>query len=342
MTRRRLAPWPVVALALLLGACAGGDLGHLPATPGVAAAPIRPPLLATHWFRADDGAVLPLHIWLPKGKVEATILALHGFDDYSNAFAGAAAEWAKHGIATYAYDQRGFGQAPDRGYWVGTYRLDQDAAIASRLVAARHPGVPHFLLGESMGGAVAITAVTGAVGALRPVADGIILVAPAVWGRATMNVFERVALWAGDTVVPGLTLTGSGLHIMASDNIPMLRALGRDPLVIKATRVDTIYGLVNIMDRALAAAPRLDLPMLLLYGQHDEIIPRDAVETMIAELPRQGAAMRRIAWYPDGYHMLLRDLDGKIVQRDIERWIADPAAPLPSGADRDAAPLVTA
>jgi len=336
MKHRWLKLGHILALTLALAGCGGGGyLERLPPAPGIAGLEATPHLTATD-FRADDGARLPLRIWRPEGKVRATILALHGFDDYSNAFAGAAAEWARHGIATYAYDQRGFGAAPDRGYWAGTYRLDQDAAIASRLVAAHNPGVPHYLLGESMGGAVAITAVTGAAGAERPVADGVILVAPAVWGRVTMNVFERVALWVGDRVAPGLALTGQGLHIMASDNIAMLRALGRDPLVIKATRIETIYGLVDLMDRALAAAPRLKERMLLLYGEHDELIPRDAVETMIDNLPPRAAVRQRIAWYPQGYHMLLRDLDGLVVQRDIESWIFDPAAPLPSGADHNA------
>ena len=314
-------------LALLLAACAGGGLGSLPRAPGLAASA---PQLADDSFLAEDGARLPLRVWRPDGKVTATILAVHGFNDYSNAFAGPAEEWARHGVATYAYDQRGFGQAPDRGYWVGARRLEADLAIASRLVAARHPGVPHYLLGESMGGAVIMAALAGPD---RPVADGIILSAPAVWGRTTMNVFERVALWTTYQVWPGLTLTGRGLHIVPSDNIAMLRALARDPLVIKETRVDALKGLVDLMDQALASAPKLDEPMLLLYGKRDEIIPPEPIRRMIAALPQKGAARRRIAWYPDGYHMLLRDLDAPVVLRDIESWIVDPTAPLPSGAD---------
>ncbi len=149
-----------------------------------------------------------LRAWLPEGKPRAVILALHGFNDYSNAFDKPGKEWAKHGVATYAYDQRGFGRAPDRGRWAGAWRLDTDLAEASRLLRARYPGVPLFMLGESMGGAVVITAVAGTAGAPKPICDGIVLVAPAVWGRVTMSVFERVALWAGDALFPGLELTG--------------------------------------------------------------------------------------------------------------------------------------
>jgi len=329
-----------LALLLLLGGCAGIGLGGMPRE---AAAPVpTEPHFAADAFLAEDGARLPLHAWLPDGPVKATVLAVHGFNDYSNAFAGPAEEWAKHGIATYAYDQRGFGQAPDRSFWVGAQRLDQDLVIASRLVAARHPGVPHLLLGESMGGAVVITAMAGAAGAERPTADGVILSAPAVWGRATMNLFERVALWTAYQTMPSLTLTGSGIKIVPSDNVAMLRALWRDPLIIKATRVDALKGLVDLMDMALDAAPRLGGPVLLLYGERDEIIPAPPVRLMIAQMPARTAPERRIAFYPNGYHMLLRDLEAPVVLHDVESWIADRARPLPSGADRNTGPLVAA
>jgi acylglycerol lipase len=317
-------------LALALAACAGLGVGPLPRT---AVVPTEPQL-ASDAFLADDGARLPLREWLPHGPVKATILALHGFNDYSNAFAGPAAVWAEHGIATYAYDQRGFGQAPDRGYWVGAERLDQDVAIASRLVAESDPRVPHYILGESMGGAIAITAAAGTAGAARPIEDGLILVAPAVWGRATMNLVERVALWSAYNTMPGLLLTGQGLNILPSDNIAMLRRLAADPLVIKATRVDAIEGLVDLMDLALASAPKLRPPILLLYGARDELIPAPPMRLFVAALPHSEDARDRIAFYHDGYHMLLRDLEAPLVIHDVESWALDPSAPLPSGADR--------
>ena len=196
-----------------------------------------------------------MRLWQPDvahgAKVDAVIVALHGFNDYSNAFKGPGEAWAKQGIATLAYDQRGFGAAPERGLWPGRAVLAGDAATATRLAHQRFPGVPVYLLGESMGGAVAIVAATGATTAERPVYDGLILVAPAVWGRRTMGFFPKAALWVASHTIPDMTFTGSGFHIKPSDNMEMLRAFVRDPLVIKATRVDSIKGLVDLMDAAL-------------------------------------------------------------------------------------------
>jgi acylglycerol lipase len=339
--RRRAPGLATLLLAALLAACAGQSTGHLsaPAAVGNAVPPAGPPLaprLADKVLIAADGTRLPLRVWLPQGKPKAVILALHGFNDYSNAFTGPAEAWAKDGIATYAYDQRGFGEAPLRGRWPGAQALTDDLAAASRLLHARYPGVPLYLLGESMGGAVVIAAVTGAAGSPPPEADGIILTAPAVWGRNTMNVFERAALWTGDVLFPAMTLTGRGLKIKPSDNFEMMLGLARDPLVIKETRVDTIKGLVDLMDVALAAAPAVTAPMLLLAGDRDEVVPTGATRTWIEHLPYQARMTRRIALYADGYHMLLRDLEAPLVLNDVASWIADHRAPLPSGADRRA------
>ena len=288
-------------------------------------------------FVAADGQALPLRKWLPRSQIKAVILALHGFNDYSKSFEGPGEAWAKAGIATYAYDQRGFGAAPDRGFWPGRAALAADVATAARILRPRYPGVPLYLLGESMGGAVAVVAMTGESGTPVPDVDGLILTAPAVWGRSTMDLLPRVALWGGVRLMPGLTLTGRGLEKKPSDNIAMLRALSRDPLVIKETRVDTIYGLVDLMDAALDSAPFLETPLLVMYGAKDKIVPKSPIRRFVGSLPPECRRGARLAWYKDGYHMLLRDLEGPVVAADVASWVLVPAAPLPSGADRTAA-----
>jgi alpha-beta hydrolase superfamily lysophospholipase len=327
-----------LALVLFgLGACAPTvDRSAPPAARGAASKPGPKPVPAFigDAFVTADGQRLPLRRWLPDGPVKAVILALHGFNDYSNAFAMPAVVWAKDGIATYAYDQRGFGAAPERGLWPGRAALAADAATACAILRRIYPGVPLYLLGESMGGAVAVVAMTGESGTPIPDVAGVILAAPAVWGRTTMDIGPRLALWIGVRLMPGLTLTGQSLHILASDNIPMLRALGRDPLVIKETRVDTIWGLVNLMDAALDAAPRLRAPLLVMYGAHDEIIPQRPLRRFVRALPPDPRDRRTLAYYRHGYHMLLRDLDGPRVAADIAGWVLVPGAPLASGADR--------
>jgi acylglycerol lipase len=294
----------------------------------------REPQLADAALVAADGALLPLRRWLPAGKPRAVVLALHGFNDYSNAFALPAPAWAAAGIATYAYDQRGFGAAPGRGHWPGAAALVGDAVVAAKLLRARYPDVPLYLLGESMGGAVAM--LTAAAPVKVPV-DGLVLVAPAVWGRQTMNFWERAGLWLAE-LFPAVHVSARDLpvKVRASDNVAMLRAFSADPLVIKDTRTEAVVGLVDLMGAALDVAPSIDLPALVLYGAHDEIVPRGPVARMVASLPLEARARQDVALYPNGWHMLLRDLYGAVPTRDIAAWMLDRGDPLPSGADREA------
>lgn len=333
-----------VLIVLLLAACGSADhrdirFAGTPASSPSAQIAVSPSFTGSE-FVADDGARLPLRRWLPRMPPSAVILALHGFGDYSHAFEKPAASWAARGIATYAYDQRGFGAAPGHGLWAGEGRLALDAIEAARLLRQAYPGRPLYLLGESMGGAIALLAATGQTkdfaappGTVTAPVDGLILSAPALWARSTMDLLPRVALFVSARLFPDMTVTGSGLHIQASDNMPMLEALARDPLVLKGSRVDAVYGLVDLMDDALAAAPHLTLPTLLLYGAHDEVIPRHPIAEFVAHLPADPGRQRRLAYYRRGYHLLLRDLEGPLVANDVASWVRDRHASLPSGAD---------
>jgi acylglycerol lipase len=300
---------------------------------------IAPPVLAQNEsaWQAGDGRELPLHRWLPLSPAvpKAIILAVHGFNDYSNAFTEAAEWFARQSIATYAPDQRGFGRSPYTGYWSGSDRMADDLAELHGLLRQRHPGVPIYWLGESMGGAVMLHGLMRNA-AVRPA--GVVLVAPAVWGRSSMPLLYRMALFVTSYTIPWKTFTGSGLKIQASDNIEMLRRLSRDPLFIKATRVDAIHGLVNLMDEAALARP-VDVPMLLLYGVKDQVIPKAPVERFVETLKATPRIDMRVAVYDQGWHMLLRDLQAETVLRDIAAWIGDARVALPSGAERNTLPL---
>jgi acylglycerol lipase len=313
---------PALALCLALAGCAKA----VKPSPPVAAEAT----LARAHFVTSDGAVLPVRGWLPKaGSPKAVILALHGFNDYSKAFALPGEYLSSQGIALYAYDQRGFGNAPGRGTWAGAEVYAADVTEFTRQLRKRYGGTPIYLLGESMGGAVAMVAMASGQ---PPDADGVILSAPAVWARDTMPWYQRALLSVCEATVPDLELTGEGLHIQASDNIEILKGLGRDPLVIKATRVEAIAGLADLMDQAQARAGRLKPPVLLLYGEKDQVIPKEPVTLMLKKLPKGTAT--RIGFYESGYHMLLRDLHADRVWQDIAAWVDDRAQPLPSGAEQ--------
>ncbi len=306
MSRRASSPFALVLL--FVAACA-----PVLAPGGIENAT---PSLTDTALLTRDGEKLPLKTWAPEHPT-AVIVALHGMGDYSNFIVLPAEEWVKHGIAIIAYDQRGFGASDNAGLWSGSDAMRRDFVDVVAAARVKYPGLPLFALGESMGGAVVLSELAEPD---MPKVDGVILVAPAVWSRDDMPFTYRALLWLTAHTFPGLTTSGRGVvHIWPSDNIPMLRAYARDPLVQKVTRADAVWGLVNLMDEARHAPERLKdtPPILLLYGRNDQVIPAAPTEAVVSVLGNKAEVHR----YEHGYHMLLRDLDRAVVWQDVVGWL---------------------
>jgi alpha-beta hydrolase superfamily lysophospholipase len=329
MRRARAVGAGLLGLALCLSAaCAPTIQRALPVTADFAG-----PRFEADRFVSFDGARLGLKTWAPppeRGEPWAVVVGLHGMNDHAGTFSMAGPWWAARGVATYAYDARGFGRSPDRGVWAGRRLLTEDARTALKVARARHPRAILAIVGESMGAATILAAAGDAAGGGLD-ADRIVLVAPAVRGWSNLPLTYRTTLWLGArtfgdrAVRPPRFVTA---RIMPSDNIAMLRANAADPLMLFETRIDAIHGLVSLMDAAFKAAPAAPPSTLLLYGSRDQLVPRRSVERTVARLP---AHVRSIE-YPDGWHMLLRDLQAENVWRDVAAFLADPAAPPPSKA----------
>jgi alpha-beta hydrolase superfamily lysophospholipase len=324
------------ALLLALLLAAGCSPVVLPAGPATTSPGLREDAIV-----AADGAALPLRRFAPEGAPRAVLLALHGFNDHSGNFlTDSIAALNAAGLLVYAYDQRGFGRAPNRGYWAGAETLAADAADAARLLRRRHPGLPLYLLGESMGAAVAIVA-SGSE--MPPPVDGYVLLTPAIWSREAMNGLMRGGLWLVSRTIPAVPFQGGVGGVVASDNPAALRRLGRDPLVIRNTRVDSAVGLVDLMDAAVAALPLCcrnaggqHVPTLLLLGAQDSVVPNFASRAALTRLP-PGAPLR-LGVYAGGYHLLLAGRERAMVVDDLLAFLAAPQAPLPSRADENVVP----
>jgi len=313
-------------LALTLAACATPYV-QPPLTPPLAFAG---PAMTPGAMVVQDGARLPYRAWSPAGEPWAVIVALHGMNDHSAAFRLAGPWWAERGIATYAYDQRGFGASPGRGIWAGEALMVEDLRTVVALVRARHPDARIAVVGESMGGAVAISAFASD---RPPVADQAILLAPAVWGWSSQSPLNRASLWVTARLLGSRAVEPPDWavrDIRATDNLVELIANGNDPRFIRSTRFDTLYGLVDLMESATVKLGQVTGPVALLYGANDQIIEK---VPMRRALIRAGDPENlRTAWYPDGWHLLNRDLQAGVVFADIEALLRDPRGPLPSGA----------
>ncbi len=310
------------AAALLLVACACVSFPDAPAGAAI-------PSYTEQGLTAIDGASLPVTVWAAD-KPRAIAVALHGMNDYANAFALPADEWAMSGITTYALDQRGFGRGSDRGRWPGAPTMKADLRAAVAAARAAHPGLPVFVVGHSMGGAVALSALGDEEGLD---ADGVVLAAPAIWGGSRMPFFYRIAINVAASILPGKTATGERAGRQASDNIDILRQMAADPLMIGPTRLDATLGLVRLMGEAWRSSEAASGRILVLFGEKDEIIPPKAIRETAARL----SGDVEVKAYPDSWHLVFRDLARAGPTKDAADWMLSLAEP--AKAQSDAAPL---
>lgn len=305
---------------------------------------------AARWFLADgkpifagephledsfavmpDGARLPLKVWAAKNP-KAISVAVHGHNNYAVEFElfGPAPWLAERGITVYAYDQRGFGHAPDRGSWAGTDVMAHDLSTIAKLVAAAHPGIPLYILGQSMGGAVSILAMTSPD---APKVAGVILASPGVMGWETTPLWRRVIFTLTAWIRPDMLMPDSDAKTQTvSDNEALNKASAADPLHLHETRFSTVLGLMDLMGKAQKSAPDIKARTLYLYGARDETIPLKSVAPVVRKMRAQHVPLT-LACYLHGWHAILNGLNRETVWQDILSWIDDPKAPLPSRAE---------
>jgi alpha-beta hydrolase superfamily lysophospholipase len=322
-------------LLLLAAACAPLQQGAL-SSDGQ-----RQPGFSDNWFPSFDGARLGLDTWTPArpeapaisgpnpgSDPETVIIAVHGMNDYAGAFNAAGAWWSAQGATVYAYDQRGFGRSPRPGIWPEHDVMRGDLKTAVDVARRLHPGARVAVVGESMGASVAITAFAEPD---PPAADALILSGPGLYGRGALPGPYSVSLWTSAHARPDwIVVPPEGVSITPTDNTEKLREMWYDPNVQKRNRIDSVYGVVSIMEEADAKIARLPptTPTLFLYGARDEVIPAKGVQRAVKKMPPHV----RTAYYENGYHMLMNDLQAETVWSDILAFIENPDGRLPSRA----------
>lgn len=124
-------------------------------------AQFHPATPAEYLWLAEEFKVrtMPLIQWPSVGqKAKAAILCIHGLGLENRAFTPFGREMSSRGYSVYALDVRGFGswQTAQGQEDVQFSESIKDIGSMVNLIKQREPGIPVFVLGESMGGAIAL------------------------------------------------------------------------------------------------------------------------------------------------------------------------------------------
>ena len=262
----------------------------------------------------EDGVRLHVRAWMPSGAARGVVCIVHGMGEHGGRYTYVASTLVRAGLAVYAVDQRGHGLTPGkRGHAPSAERLALDVARFVGMAGARHPGLPLFLYGHSMGGNVALSCAIRC----RPPIAGLILTSP--WLRLAFDpspVKLRIGRIAS-LVWPSFTMS-TGLGRLLYRNVEQSEADRRDPLMHNRISAAMFFSIRDEGERSLREARReLRVPVLLLHGTEDMVTSFAASRELAESLRGQ---CEFVPW-EGGWHELHHDVDRDEVLERIIGWI---------------------
>lgn len=265
---------------------------------------------------APDGTTLVGSAWVPSAAPRAVLVIVHGLKDHVQRYSELAGRANSLGLAVYGFDLRGHGRSEGARAWVGRfeeYLTDLDSVLGE--VTPRHPGVPLFLFGHSMGGEI----VTRYVLERSPRVAGVILSAPGL--RAPAGV-SGIAI--GFTKLLGTLAPHAAIFQLPNRDFSrdpaVLAAMGEDPLISQAPApARTAAEILRTMSWIRNRERLFSVPVLALHGDADRLTHPDGTRDFIEHIPARSKTLHR---YPGLYHDLLHEPERAIVLGDLVEWLA--------------------
>lgn len=265
-------------------------------------------------FAGAAGGQIYWQGWVP-GEVAGVVLLVHGIAEHGGRYAHVGKRLADEGYAVYALDHRGHGKSDGtRGnvHRMSTVVTDLETMIRS--AAGRHPDVPMFLYGHSMGGLIALAYLTG-----KPVGlSGAILASPAVESSAGSRAM-RAAAGVMSAVAPNLGAVELDISTLSRDP-EVVRAYDADPLNYRGkVRARTGAEMLVTMQRVVGSLDRVTIPVLVMHGSADGLTNPEGSRRVAAGVT--GDVTLKI--YDGYYHELHNEPDQETVFADVVRWLKE-------------------
>ncbi|MCA9996162.1 MAG: lysophospholipase [Anaerolineales bacterium] len=270
-------------------------------------------------FRTTDGLNLRCYAVQPTtGSPLACVILVHGLGDHAQSlpYQNLSACFTARNFAVFGFDLRGHGRSQGRRMYVGTFQeLVQDLRLFVKLVRDFSEDSPLFLVGMSLGGLIALNCASQHPDDL----SGVVAIAPATNAagvplavRLLMPLLSQLAPHL--SINPGLDLAGISRDVEAA------KAYTNDPLFQTCTTPRLAAEVLKTIAKSEQLASSLYLPLLLLHGTADTIVP--ARGTAVFFQHAASSDKKRLT-YPGAYHNLLLEPNREQVFTDIVRWIED-------------------
>jgi acylglycerol lipase len=314
----------ILSCLLVLAACQGSQQALRPPAAGTtsfSAIAGRDVAHEESAFEGTGGLRLFSQSWRPVGEEpKAMLIVVHGLRDHSSRYAELAEHLVGQGFAVYAFDLRGHGRS--EGVRVHIDSFDEylsDLGLFLERVRQRKPGLPVFLFGHSMGGAI----VTLFTLEKKPDIRGLVLSAPALKPGADVS----KALIATTKVVGGIL---PNLKVLELDP----KQFSRDPAVVKENESDplifqeggparTAARLLSALDTLSERMEEVSTPVLVMHGTADKVTEPEGSKALVQ---RARSSDKTLKLYDGLFHDLLHEPEKAQVSADVVQWLVERAS----------------
>lgn len=288
---------------------------------------VRPVLCAEDWV-SFDGKTMPWQSWpVPSGtKPRGIVIAVHGLSGAKSDFWFLGQELPKRGYTVYAYDLRGQGNDPviaERGDIAGQKVWKRDLATFHALVKRRHPKVPVFWYGESLGSLIALHTAADLLGN-RSDPDAIILASPVAGLRQTISGFQRFLLETAAKLSPRTRYTLGELAGVDEKKIQVTSKsthggqMAVTPHHVSAFSLRLLTTIGEMLDENPDAVRDLRMPVLFVASPNDVMSSADQIQGLFGQVRSRD---KKLLWYTRSYHLLLHDVQRQEVVNDVAKWL---------------------
>lgn len=268
-------------------------------------------------FRGTNGLELYCQSWNPEEEPKALLVLVHGLGEHSDRYQHVVNHLVPQGMAIHTFDHRGHGRSAERplahvNSW-SEYLGDLDAFIT--MVRQQAPDLPLFLMGHSMGGLIVLEyaldhpeGLQGVIASGPPVGD--------VDASPILLFIGRIL----SRILPSFALE-TGLNTEAiSRDAAVVKAYQEDPLVTGKASARFSTEFTSAMERVRARATEFRLPLLIVHGGADTLVPEQGSRAFFERVP--GPDKERIV-YEGGFHEPHNDIQHEQLTGDLQRWLED-------------------
>lgn len=268
-------------------------------------------------FSGANGLELYYQSWHPQTAARAVIVIVHGHGAHSGIFPRMVEYLNQQDFVVYGFDLRGHGRSPgQRGYINNWAEYRQDLGTFLDLVHQQELDCPLFMIGQSMGGTIALDYLLRASSQSLKLITGVILLAPAL-GLSIAPWKLAIGQWLS-SIYPRFTLNAGIDFATASREPEVIVANRQDPFRHGQGTARLATELLKTIDWVNLHGKELQTPLLLLHGKADRVTPCDRSQVFWQHL---SLADKEIHLYPDSYHELHNDTNYLEVFTDIRGWI---------------------